>query len=59
MGVIKYMIINIKQGINDSKQEYLDTIEKFESMGFVIFDIGCYDEKNNLSEATLIKNTVS
>lgn len=53
------MIVNIKQGINDSKQEYLDTIEKFENMGFVIFDIGCYDKNNMLSEATLVKNTVS
>lgn len=49
------MIINIKQGTKDSKEEYLHMIDKLETQGYIIFDIGSYDTSKKLSEVTLIK----
>ena len=48
------MVINIQQGTKDSKQEFLDIVEKFEQEGYRLFDIGSYDKNRQLAEAVLI-----
>jgi hypothetical protein len=50
------MVIKIKQGTKDSKKDFLDEIEFFESLGYIYFSGECYDVKNKLSEATMIKD---
>ena len=51
------MILNVKQGTKDSKKDYLDLLDYLvDNMGYKLFNISCYDKKNKLSEATLIKD---
>lgn len=54
--MILFVIIKINQGTNDSKDEFLNTIEMFEDLGYKVFDIGCYNIDKKLAEAILIKD---
>jgi hypothetical protein len=49
------MILTLQQDKKDSKQDYLDTIDLFESLGYKVYDIGCYDTERKLSEAIMLK----
>ena len=50
------MILTVKQGTKDTKEEYLDFLDSLEEQGFIVFDIKCYDKVRKLSEATVIKD---
>ncbi|WP_010250531.1 hypothetical protein [Acetivibrio cellulolyticus] len=50
------MIINIKQGTRDTKEDYLNLLDELEGQGFRVFNISCYDLGRKLSEATMIKD---
>lgn len=50
------MIINIKQGTRDTKQDYLNLLDELEVQGFRVFNISCYDLGRKLSEAIMVKD---
>ena len=51
------MIIHIKQGTKDTKQEFMDTLELIENQGYKCFEAGCYNNRLKLAEAILIKDS--
>lgn len=47
-------LLILRQDKNESKRQFFDGIEAYESIGYKTINCRCYDKENQLAEVTLV-----